>query len=229
MLTSTLFIYISCIILGLFIALFSSKRKRELQKQNSPSAQNTKETPIQLDKLIIGLGNPGQSYENMRHNVGKLFISYTANKFKAQLKKINQGYLAILNEDTDQPKIGLFNTYCYMNISGKSISEVIKKHQVKVENIIVVHDDLDNAFGKVKIKEGGSAEGHNGLKSIIEYLDTKEFLRLKIGIDRPNSRDPVVISPYVLGNFSSEQLNRLNSEIFEKGIEILKSKNFIQS
>ena len=98
----------------------------------------------------------------------------------------------------------VFNPVSFMNLSGSPIKKVALSKQIPTQNIIIVHDDLDSHVGKCKIKVGGSAEGHNGLKSIISALDAN-FLRLKIGIGRPNSKDPEIVSDYVLSKGDYQQ------------------------
>jgi PTH1 family peptidyl-tRNA hydrolase len=118
-------------------------------------------------KLIVGLGNPGKEYENTRHNAGFLFIDELENYFKIKNLKF---------------KIVLAKSQNFMNESGKAVATLTKIHKAKPENILVVHDDIDILWGEFKFSFGRSSAGHKGVESIIKTLKTKDFWRLRIGI-----------------------------------------------
>ncbi|CAD8113702.1 unnamed protein product [Paramecium primaurelia] len=157
--------------------------------------------------LIVGLGNPGKIYENTRHNVGQQFVKHLANEFAIKMNDGSNGSIGQFQH------IILFNPLSFMNSSGHPIKKLADKANIATSNIIVVHDDLENLPGRCKIKQGGSAEGHNGLKSIIQYMDDK-FIRLKIGIGRPNSKDPAIVSDYVMSKLDYEP----SQQAFKQGI-----------
>lgn len=146
-------------------------------------------------KAIIGLGNPGKQYYYNRHNVGFRVVEQLAKLHNGSFKKVDDMELAHITIN-DKP-IFLVMPQTFMNLSGKVVPYLIKKG-IKADNILVVHDELELPFGKIKFKFGGSAKGHNGLKSIIGVIGP-DFARLAIGIGRPEQREAV--PDYVLENF----------------------------
>jgi peptidyl-tRNA hydrolase, PTH1 family len=161
-------------------------------------------------KLIVGLGNPGKEYEKTRHNIGfiildelsqsvKTTFSYKS-KFKGEITQVTiKGETVILLKPTT-----------FMNLSGEAVNLVKKFYNINNEDILVVYDDLDLETGKVRFRQKGSAGGHNGIKSIISCINTENFHRFKIGIDR-DARIPVV--NYVLGKFTKEQQAVVNTSL----------------
>ena len=150
--------------------------------------------------MIIGLGNPGKEYENTRHNVGFVVLDNYANKKNIVFKEKFNGLYAKIT-DNDQTYI-LLKPLSYMNLSGTVIRKFIDYYKIKIEDILVIHDDIDMPIGKIKLKFKGSSGGHNGIKNIIENLNTDEFKRFKIGIGK---KDDILIKDYVIGNFSKEE------------------------
>lgn len=148
-------------------------------------------------KAIIGLGNPGPRYQKTRHNIGFMVLDALAEYYQAIWHKKNELMLEAVIKPADT-EILLIKPLTSMNLSGKVIS-YLQKQGIKAENILVVHDELELPFGTVKTKTGGSAKGHNGLKSIIEYTGPY-FHRLRVGIGRPANRENV--PDYVLSPFS---------------------------
>ncbi len=150
--------------------------------------------------LIVGLGNPGKEYENTRHNVGFMFADLLSRRYefhhsKARFKsEISEGMIG-------GKKVLLQKPLTYMNLSGNAVLQAADFFKVPIENIIVIHDDLDLALGKIRVKTGGGAGGHNGLKDIDARLG-KEYMRIRIGIGHPGDRDAV--SAYVLSRFSPD-------------------------
>lgn len=149
-------------------------------------------------KAIIGLGNPGAQFEDTRHNIGFRILDALAEKYGASWKQRDQMEIAeiVLNDQI----ILLIKPLTFMNNSGKVI-HFLQKKGIKPEETLVVHDELEMPFGKLSFKMGGSARGHNGLKSIIAQWGDN-FERLRFGIGRPEQRDQV--SDYVLQNFSEK-------------------------
>ena len=150
--------------------------------------------------LIVGLGNPGSDYENTRHNIGfmvldafikrKAAIKLSSSSFKGELYKFQNHFL--------------LKPLTYMNLSGESVVKV--KNFYKIEDVVVIHDDLDLPFGTLRFKKGGGHGGHNGLKSIDAHI-SKEYIRVRFGIGKPEHKGEVI--SYVLGKFSQEQLEKL--------------------
>jgi len=160
-------------------------------------------------RLIVGLGNPGAKYAGNRHNIGFMCVdrfahgnslSFTRSNSRA---KIAEGRIA--GHD-----IVLAKPQTFMNNSGVSVGGLVRKFKVKFENLIIVHDDLDLPLGRIRIRLGGSSGGHNGINSIVQHIGNQEFIRVRIGIGRPNSQEfnengeDEVIS-HVLGDFTHDE------------------------
>lgn len=160
-------------------------------------------------KLIVGLGNPGREYENTRHNCGFMVLDYLANKLNVE---INQAKFKGLYTKTkiDGEDVVLLKPQTYMNLSGESISEVMRFFKIDKKDVLVIYDDLDLPVGKIRLRESGSAGGHNGIKSTISHLGGQDFKRIRIGIDK-HPYIPVV--DYVLGKFTAEEQQTLSEAI----------------
>lgn len=154
-------------------------------------------------KLIVGLGNPGKEYENTRHNIGFMVLDYYVSENSWQ-KKFD-GLYQIMNYGGE--KVLFLKPTTYMNNSGISVIQASKYYDIKPDDILVVQDDMDIAFGCHKLKKNSSSGGHNGIKSIIAALNTDSFARLKIGISHNKNEDTI---HYVLGKFSKEEMKTLN-------------------
>ena len=167
-------------------------------------------------KLIVGLGNPGREYEDTRHNIGfrylDLFTKYI-NETNFH-EKFNGLYIKTKYQSED---LILLKPMSYMNLSGEVILKFVNYFKIKPQDILVIHDDLDMPVAKIKLKENGSSGGHNGIKNIILNLNTEEFKRLKIGINKDSS---VATKDYVLGKFNCEEKEKLDA-INAKVISIL--------
>jgi PTH1 family peptidyl-tRNA hydrolase len=157
-------------------------------------------------KALIGLGNPGNKYHLTRHNIGFLVLDALADRYNGSWQSHDIMELATIT--INDHKVLLIKPQTFMNLSGNVIP-FLTKQGIKPENILVVHDELEMPFGKLKIKNGGSARGHNGLRSIIERCGA-DFPRLSFGIDRPEQRE--MVGDYVLQNFS-ENSTDLESRI----------------
>jgi len=168
-----------------------------------------------LDKivqLIVGLGNPGQQYEQTRHNAGASLISILSQQYVSDLKLEERffGFIARVKIDIQDVRLLIPNTY--MNLSGKSIAAFAKFYQISPENILVVHDDIDLAPGISKYKIGGGHGGHNGLKDTIRALgNNSNFARLRIGVGHPGESDEVV--NFVLKKASQNEQRLINESI----------------
>lgn len=153
-------------------------------------------------KLIIGLGNPGKDYEKTRHNIGFEVIDVLADKWNIPLNQAKHKGLYGVGYVNGE-KVILLKPMTYMNLSGESVRAVIDFFKVNVEDIVVLYDDLDLAVGKVRLRQKGSAGGHNGIKSIISHLGTDQFNRIRIGISRPEGG--MSVTNHVLGRFKAEE------------------------
>lgn len=149
-------------------------------------------------KAIIGLGNPGPKYHSTRHNIGFLVLDALCDRYSGSWQSRDNMELASIT--INDHKILLIKPQTFMNASGAVIPYLLKQG-IKAENILVVHDELEMPFGKLRIKNGGSARGHNGLRSIIERVGA-DFPRLSFGISRPEQRE--MVGDYVLQNFSEK-------------------------
>ena len=151
--------------------------------------------------LVVGLGNPGPKYAHTRHNIGFLVIDQLADQLGVQLtqQKFN-GHYGQGSLPTGAP-ITLLKPQTFMNLSGKSVAPCAQFFKIPPERIIVVHDELEFPFGVIKVKVGGGHAGHNGLKSINASMGTNAFLRLRVGIGRPQRGS---VSDYVLSSFSAD-------------------------
>ncbi|AJD89387.1 peptidyl-tRNA hydrolase [Jeotgalibacillus malaysiensis] len=153
-------------------------------------------------KLMIGLGNPGKTYDKTKHNIGFDVIDELADRWNAPLMqgKFNGVFSkTIVNGE----KVILLKPLTYMNLSGESIRPLMDYFQIDPEDIVVIYDDLDLPMGKMRLRQKGSAGGHNGIKSTIAHLGTQEFNRIRIGIDRPPRG--MKVPDYVLSRFSKEE------------------------
>jgi len=157
-------------------------------------------------KLVLGLGNPGEYYRLTRHNIGFLIIERIAQEYKLQISQ-NRFHSIIGEGSINGKRVVIAKPLTYMNLCGKAARKLLAHFKMDTKGLIVVHDDLDMEFGKIKIKEKGGHGGHNGVGSIITALGVKEFTRLKVGIGRPNNNRGV--TDYVLSSFNSEQLDVL--------------------
>lgn len=153
-------------------------------------------------KLIVGLGNPGPRYEETRHNVGFMVIDQLSRKWDIPLSK--QKFSGLYGMGTvGGEKVLLLKPLTYMNLSGEAIRPLMDFYKLNNEDIIVIYDDLDLPAGKIRLRQKGSAGGHNGMKSTIQHLGTQAFNRIRIGIDRPTGG--MAVPDYVLSRFSDEE------------------------
>ena len=158
--------------------------------------------------LIVGLGNPGKQYEKTRHNIGFDVIDYMANKYNIDVNRekfkgsCGEGFI-------ENKKVILLKPLTYMNLSGESIRELANFYKLEDDEIIVVYDDISLDIGRLRIREKGSAGGHNGIKSIIQNLGGDKFPRVKVGVGQP--KDNLV--NHVLGKFSKEDREHIEKVI----------------
>ena len=152
-------------------------------------------------KLIVGLGNPGKEYENTRHNIGFIFLDYFAEVHKISIDKEKYNGLYVQTIINDE-KVILLKPLSYMNLSGEVVKRFVDYFKIDINDILIINDDLDMTFGKIRLRPDGSSGGHNGLKNIALHLGTDKFKRLKVGISNDKSVDT---KDYVLGKFSKEE------------------------
>lgn len=172
--------------------------------------------------LIVGLGNPGKEYEGTRHNIGFEAVDYIADKYNIELNRIK--FKGVFGEGfINGKKVILLKPTTYMNLSGESIREVINFYKIEDEEIIVLYDDISLSVGRLRIREKGSAGGHNGIKSIISNLGSDIFPRVKIGVGGPKGN----LVSHVLGKFSQEEIQILRKSIIatSEAVEVMIDKD----
>lgn len=158
--------------------------------------------------LVVGLGNPGKEYENTRHNVGFKMVEFLRHHFGASNFKKIANFAEISSFKIKNNNIILAKPLTFMNLSGTAVQYLLSFYKIPLNNLCVIHDDIDLKFSHVKTKQGGSSGGHNGLKSIDKLLGANYF-RIRIGVDRPKEKS--MVTSYVLGNFSDEELQKLDT------------------
>lgn len=158
--------------------------------------------------LIVGLGNPGTEYEKTRHNIGFEVIDYIADKYNIELNRIK--FKGVYGEGfINGKKVILLKPNTYMNLSGESISEAVNFYKLEEDEIIIIYDDISLEVGRLRIRDKGSAGGHNGIKSIIACLSTEIFTRIKVGVGQPKGN----LISHVLGKFSDNEMEVLKQSI----------------
>jgi peptidyl-tRNA hydrolase, PTH1 family len=152
-----------------------------------------------LDLLVVGLGNPGREYARNRHNAGWMVVDELARRHGGSWKSKFNGQLSEIR--VDGHKLALLKPETYMNESGRSVGSAAKFFKVEPDAVLIVHDEGDFDLGRLELKYGGGLGGHNGLRSIAQHLKTQDFLRLRIGVGRPERGDPRPLADYVLADF----------------------------
>jgi PTH1 family peptidyl-tRNA hydrolase len=161
-------------------------------------------TGTPADLLVVGLGNPGSEYEGTRHNVGAEVVQLLARRHGARLKKgkekalVDEVRVAVPGEEAK--RLALAIPLTYMNDSGQAVVLLARRYGVEPQQLVIVHDELDLPTAVLRVKAGGGLAGHNGLRSIKSHLHSDEFLRVRIGVDKPRSKE--VGADHVLDRFS---------------------------
>jgi PTH1 family peptidyl-tRNA hydrolase len=161
-------------------------------------------------KLIVGLGNPGARYEQTRHNVGFLVVERLAARYSITIGR--QFCAALVGEGVGETTpIILAKPLTYMNRSGEAVSCLLRERALTAADLVIVNDDLDLPFGRIRMRPSGSAAGHRGLMSVSEALTGEPFLRVRVGISRPP--ESCSVTDYVLDNFAAEELEHLGKVV----------------
>jgi PTH1 family peptidyl-tRNA hydrolase len=156
--------------------------------------------------IVAGLGNPGERYEKTRHNLGARVVELLVERMGTRLKRHKSGCLVAEGRLAGSAVV-LARPTTYMNDSGRPLARLVRFYKQPPARLLVVHDELDLAFGVMRVKSGGGTAGHNGVASLVAHLHSKDFLRLRIGVGRPpGGRDPV---DYVLSRFTSTERGEL--------------------
>jgi PTH1 family peptidyl-tRNA hydrolase len=156
-----------------------------------------------LDLLVVGLGNPGREHAHDRHNVGWMVVDDLARRHDGSFKSKFSGRLAEIR--IGDLKLALLKPETYMNLSGNSLGAAARFFKLPVEQIAVVHDEVDLEPGRIQVRLGGGLAGHNGLRSIRQALGSAEFLRVRVGVGRPGRGDRRPVADYVLSSFAPEE------------------------
>ena len=156
-----------------------------------------------LDLLVVGLGNPGREYARNRHNVGWLVVDEVARRHGGSWRSKFSGQLAEFR--LEGHKLALLKPETYMNESGRSVGAAAGFFKVAPESVLIVHDDSDLDAGRLQLRLGGGLAGHNGLRSIAQHLRTQDFLRLRVGVGRPERGDPRPLADWVLSDFEPHE------------------------
>ena len=177
-------------------------------------------------KLIVGLGNSGQSYANNRHNVGFVCLNHFARRQGIRFDK-KQCKARIGSGEVAGGEVVLARPQTYMNKSGQSVGLLVDKFNITPDNLLVIHDDLDLPLGKIRIRLGGSSAGHKGIGSIIAELGSQDFIRIRVGIGRPITIESTAgisetdIKAYVLSDFAPDERQAITQVIPTVGEAIL--------
>jgi PTH1 family peptidyl-tRNA hydrolase len=173
--------------------------------------------------LVVGLGNPGAEYYNTRHNIGFKAVDIISDRLNLSWKESSKFRADIASGSFQGAKIIIAKPNTYMNLSGESISLIKNYYNVKIDDIVVFHDELDIPLGTMKYKIGGGSAGHNGIKSLDQHI-TPQYHRIRIGIGRPERGD---VSNFVLSNFSESEkeiIIKLLDHIKDNSSELIEKK-----
>ena len=167
-------------------------------------------------KLIVGLGNPGSRYQWTRHNAGFMVLDELARRIGIQANR--KTFSGLYGEGSYQgERLLLLKPQTFMNLSGRSVNGALHFHRLSLQDLIVIHDDLDIPFGRIKLKDGGGHAGHNGLRSLMQELGDGQFTRVRMGVGRPPHGDA---ADYVLSSFSRDEMSQL-PRLLEGAVELL--------
>ena len=161
-----------------------------------------------MKKLVVGLGNPGRKYKQSKHNIGFMAIDHYVKSQGLKLKKKT----SFLGEFAIDDELILLKPLTYMNLSGQSVRKVMDYYQIEDDQLLIIYDDVDLPFSKLRLRFQGSAGGHNGIKSIIQHIGTDTFKRVRFGIDKPERID---MKDYVLSQFSKSELKILDDILID--------------
>ena len=169
-------------------------------------------------KILAGLGNPGKEYESTPHSIGFEVADAVVREMAATFRKAASFKGELADGRFANGKLLVVKPMTFMNLSGDSVAPVVKYHNATAADLVVVSDDIDLPVGRIRIRKGGSAGGHNGLKSVIERLGTQDFIRLKIGVGRDRNDRSKVIG-HVLGKFDRDTRALMDSKIVPAAVK----------
>ena len=161
--------------------------------------------------LVVGLGNPGEKYENTRHNVGFLTVDQLADRANVPVQKLKHRALTNTAE-VGGVRVLLMKPVTYMNLSGEAVGEAARFYKIPPDHVLVISDDVSLPIGKLRVRRGGSAGGHNGLKSIIQHLGTDQFPRIRVGVGEKPHPD-YDLADWVLGRPQGEDKKAIDAAV----------------
>ncbi|GAG67568.1 unnamed protein product [marine sediment metagenome] len=164
-------------------------------------------------KIVVGLGNPGLKYEFTRHNIGFRIVDSLARNIEIEFKKAKSYYSLISRGMISNHKVILIKPQTFMNLSGRAVSKVVSYYKIPLQDLLIVYDDLNLELGQVRIRKKGSAGGHKGIESIMQYLGSEEIPRLRIGIGNPLVNFNFDCVSYVLSNFNGDEKDKIKETI----------------
>lgn len=163
-------------------------------------------------KAIVGLGNPGDKYVATRHNIGFEVINFIAQKYNVHFKSSLKAHIGVAYIGGE--KVLFVKPQTFMNLSGESLLELVNYYDLELEDVLIVYDDIDIDFGKIRIRQKGSAGTHNGMRSIIELLKSQDMPRIRMGIGRSES---IPLVAYVLQKFPQDEIPMVQEMIAKAG------------
>lgn len=166
-------------------------------------------------KLIVGLGNPGNEYEKTRHNVGFMIVDALGSDWKLEKKLEAELSEAIIGDE----KVLLAKPQTFMNLSGEAVQKITHFYKIDPTDIVVIYDDVDLEFGKLRVRHGGSSGGHNGIKSILQHL-SDDFIRFRVGIRNETLKNPITTDKFVLAPFTEAEQAHMGTIIKEASQEL---------
>jgi len=171
---------------------------------------------------VVGLGNPGSKYEFTRHNIGFRIVDSLARDMGTEFKKVKSYYSLISRGTINNHKVMLVKPQTFMNLSGRAVSRVVSYYKISLQDLLIVYDDLNLESGQVRIRKKGSAGGHKGIESIMQYLNSEDIPRLRIGISNPSVNFNFDCVSYVLSNFNNDEKDKIE-EVIQLSTEAIKT------
>lgn len=171
---------------------------------------------------MVGLGNPGLKYEFTRHNIGFRIVDSLAQDIEVEFKKVKSYYSLISRGMINNHKVVLIKPQTFMNLSGRAVSKVVSYYKIPFKDLLIVYDDLNLELGQVRIRKKGSAGGHKGMESIMQYLNSEDVPRLRIGIGNPLVNFNFNCVSYVLSNFNNEEKDKIR-EVIQLSTDAIKT------
>jgi len=162
---------------------------------------------------VIGLGNPGSKYEFTRHNIGFRIVDSLARDMGIEFNKVKSYYSLISRGMINNHKVMLVKPQTFINLSGRAVNRVVSYYKIPLQDLLIVYDDLNLELGQVRIRKKGSSGGHKGIESIMQYLNSEDIPRLRIGIRNPSVNYNFDCVSYVLSNFNNDEEDKIEKVI----------------